>query len=83
LDQGRKEHTRQQAISIRGEVYAHNLRTLVGDDVQETRVLMSEAVVILAPNNCGQEDVERSNLDTPLDLKTLLNPLAVLKKMST
>lgn len=40
--------------------------------------MVSEAVVVLSPDHAGQEDVERGHLDTPLNLETLLNPLAVL-----
>lgn len=42
---------------------------------------MSETIVILAPDNSRQEDVERSDLGTPLNLETLLNPLAVLQEV--
>lgn len=42
---------------------------------------MSKAVVVLSPNNGCQEDVERGDLDAPLHLETLFEPLAVLSNI--
>ena len=39
-------HNRQQAISVRREIDADNLWGLVGNDIQEPRILMGEAIVI-------------------------------------
>lgn len=39
---------------------------------------MSETVVVLTPDDGSQENVEGSDLGTPLNLETLLDPLAVL-----
>lgn len=44
--------------------------------------MVSEAIVVLSPNNAGQEDIERGYLDTPFHLETLLNPLAMLRIVS-
>jgi hypothetical protein len=71
-------HGGEEAIGIRGQVDAHNFRALVGDDVKETRILVREAIVILSPHSCCEKDVERCDLLPPLNLKALLNPLAVL-----
>src|SRR5580692_244321 len=49
----------QQAIHVRGQVNAGYRRTLVRHDVQKTRILMREAVVVLAPNGGGDEKIER------------------------
>jgi hypothetical protein len=71
-------HDGQQAVGIRGKVDADDLGVLVGNDIEETRVLMRETVVVLAPDDGGQEDVEGGDLGTPLNLEALLEPLAVL-----
>jgi hypothetical protein len=71
-------HTRKQTVAIRRKVDSDDLGTLVGDDVKETRILVCEAVVVLTPDDSSQENVERSNLGTPLNLETLLDPFAVL-----
>ena len=39
----------QQAVGIRRQVQAHNVGLLVGDVIQEARILMRKAVVILLP----------------------------------
>src|SRR5664280_1096194 len=41
---------RQQAVGVRREIDANDLRLLVDDVVDEARILMGEAVVVLAPN---------------------------------
>lgn len=71
--------TRKQTVSIGREVDANNFGALVGNHIQETGILVSEAVVVLSPDDGCQENVERSNPDTPLDLETLFEPLAVLQ----
>ena len=40
---------RQQAVSVGRQVDSDDTRTLIGDHIEEARVLMSEAVVILPP----------------------------------
>jgi len=51
---------RQQRVSIR-KVDADDFRLLVHDVVDEARVLMREAVVILAPNVRGEQVVQRGD----------------------
>jgi len=46
--------------------------------LQETRILVSETVVVLSPDCRCEKDVERGNLLSPFYLQTLLDPLAVL-----
>ena len=50
-------HHREQAICIRRKVNAHNLGFLVHDMVDETGILVREAVVILPPDMRGQQVV--------------------------
>jgi hypothetical protein len=78
LEREREKPTREQAVAIRGQVDSNNLWALVGYNIQEARVLMGEAIVVLSPNNSSEEDVERSNLDAPLDFQALFNPFTVL-----
>ena len=49
--------TDQQAVGVGRQVDARHGRALVGDHVDEARVLVREAVVILAPDGRGQQDV--------------------------
>ena len=41
---------RQQAVGVRRQVDAHHVGALVGDHVEEARVLVGEAVVVLSPD---------------------------------
>ena len=50
-------HHRQQAVGIRRKVNAHDLGLLVDDVVDETGILVGEAVVILPPDMRGQQVV--------------------------
>jgi hypothetical protein len=58
-------HHRQQAVGIGGKVDAHDLGLLVHHMVDETWILMREAVVILAPDMRGQQVVQRGDLPPP------------------
>ena len=49
---------RQQAVGIGGEVDARNFRALIGDHIQETGVLVAEAVVVLAPDDGSDQYVQ-------------------------
>jgi hypothetical protein len=71
-------HDRQETVAVRREVDADHLGALVGNDVEEARVLVGETVVVLSPDRGREQDVERGHLVAPLDLETLLDPLAVL-----
>jgi hypothetical protein len=42
-------HYRQQAVCIRRKINTHDLGLLVHDVVDETGILVGEAVVVLAP----------------------------------
>jgi hypothetical protein len=71
-------HRRQQAISIGRQIYSDDLRRLIAEDIEETRILMREAVMILTPDGGGQENVERRDCNAPLNLRAFLEPFAVL-----
>ena len=69
----------QQAVGVGRQIDARHPRALVGDHVDEARVLMGEAVMILTPDGGADEDVERGNRRPPgnFDFR-LLQPLGVL-----
>ena len=69
---------RQQAVGVGREVDAHDLRLLVDDVIDEARVLMREAVVVLTPYVRGEQIVERRDRAPPGDLARDLQPLGVL-----
>ena len=69
---------RQQAVGVGRKVNAHNIGLLVDDVVQESRILVREAVVILLPDVGGEQIVERGDLPAPGQLQRYLQPLGVL-----
>ena len=71
-------HHRQQAVGIRRQVDAHDLGLLVHDVVDETGILVREAVVILPPDVRGQQVVQRGDLPPPRQVRRDLQPLGVL-----
>src|ERR1700730_115477 len=68
----------EQAVGIGGQVDANDLGLLVDDVVDEARVLVTEAVVVLAPYMRGEEIVEGGDGAPPGDLARDLEPLGVL-----
>ena len=71
-------HHRQQAVGIRRKVNAHDLGLLVHDVVDETGILVREAVVILAPDMRGQQVVQRGDLSPPRQVRGDFQPFGVL-----
>ena len=71
-------HCAEEAVCVGREVDADDFGGLVGDDVEEARVLVGEAVVVLSPDGRGEEYVERRDLLSPRDFLALFQPLAVL-----
>ena len=69
---------RQEGVGVRRQVDAHDRGLLVHDMVDESRVLMGEAVVVLAPDMARQEIVERRDGPSPRDLLRRLEPFRVL-----
>ena len=68
----------QQSIGIRREIYADDFGNLVRDVVDETRVLVGEAVVVLTPDVRGQQVVQGRHRTPPRDLAVHLEPIDVL-----
>jgi len=71
-------HYRQQAVGIGRKVYPYDLGLLVYYVVDETGILVCEAVVVLAPDMRGQQVVQRSDFPSPRQMRGDLQPLGVL-----
>ena len=71
-------HHREQAVRVGRQVHAHDRRLLVDDVVDEPRVLVREAVVILPPDVRGQQVIQRRDLAPPRQVRGDLEPLRVL-----
>jgi hypothetical protein len=56
---------RQQAIGVGRQIAPHDVRLLVDHMVEEARILMREAVVVLLPYMGGEQVVERGDLAPP------------------
>ena len=69
---------RQQAVGVGRQVDADDLGLLVDDVVDEPRVLVGEAVVVLAPDVRGEQVVQRRDRPPPRDVARDLQPLRVL-----
>ena len=68
----------QQAVRVRRQIHADDIRFFVRHMVEHTRVLMGKAVVVLLPYIGGQNQVQRSDLLSPWQLIADLEPLRVL-----
>jgi hypothetical protein len=71
-------HDRQERVGVRRQVDADDLGLLVDDVVDEARVLVGEAVVVLAPHVRGQQVVQGRDRPSPRDGARDLQPLRVL-----
>jgi hypothetical protein len=69
---------REQGVRVGREVDADDLGLLVHDVVDEARILVGEAVVVLSPHVRGEEVVERRYRAAPWNLPSHLQPLRVL-----
>jgi hypothetical protein len=69
---------RQQAVGIRRQVHPDDFCFLVDHVVDETGILVGEAVVVLAPDMGGQQVVQRGQRPPPGNLGGGLEPLGVL-----
>ena len=71
-------HHRQQGVGVRGQVHPDDVRLLVHHVVDEPRILVGEAVVVLPPDVRRQQVVQRRDGGPPADLARGLQPLGVL-----
>ena len=69
---------RQQRVDIRRQIDARHFRVLVDHHVEEAGVLVGEAIVILAPDGGGDEQIDGSNRRAPGNLFADGQPLGVL-----
>ena len=71
-------HHAQQAVGVGRQIHADDLRLLVHRVIDEPRILMREAVVILPPHVAGEQVVERRDRAAPRQPARDLQPLRVL-----
>ena len=69
---------REQRVRVRRQIDADHLRLLVDHVIDEARVLVREAVVILAPDVRAEEVVQRGHRPPPGNVARDLQPLRVL-----
>src|SRR5208337_4949399 len=68
----------EKRIGVGREVDAHDAGLLVANIVDEARVLMAKAVMVLAPNMRGEKIVERGYRPAPGNLAAALKPFRML-----
>ena len=68
----------QQRVGVRRQIDAHDIGLLVAYVVDEARVLVAEAVMVLAPDVGGQQVVERRYGPAPSDLAAGFQPFRML-----
>ena len=68
----------EQAVRVRGQVDPDDLGLLVHHQVDETRILMREAVVVLPPDVRAEQVVERRDRPPPWQPVRHLQPLRML-----
>ena len=72
-------HHRQERVGVGRKIDAHHRCTLVGDEIDEPRVLMREPVVVLPPDGGGEQDVLGRHRHAPRDVVLAdVQPLGVL-----
>ena len=59
---------RQQAVRVGRQIDAHDVGFLVGDMVDEARILVGKAVVILPPDMRGEQIIQRRDRLAPRDV---------------
>ena len=69
---------REQRVGVRRQIDADDLGLLVDHVIDEARVLVAEAVVVLPPDVRGEQVVQRGDRPPPRDVPRDLQPLGVL-----
>jgi hypothetical protein len=69
---------RQQAVGVGRQIDADHFRLLIHNMVDEPRILMAEAVMVLAPDMARQQIVQRPDRPPPGNVVAHLEPLGVL-----
>ena len=71
-------HDRKQAVGVGRKIDPDDAGFLVDDVIEETGILMREAVVVLLPDMRGEQVIERGDVPPPWQLGGDLQPLGVL-----
>ena len=71
-------HHAQEAIRVGRKIHADDFRFLVARVIDETGVLMREAVVVLPPHMAREQIIERGNRSPPRQLPRHFQPFRVL-----
>src|SRR4051812_44327499 len=59
---------RQQAVHVGWQIDARDIRTFIYDNVEKSRILVGKAIMVLAPDRRGNQQVQRSNGITPREV---------------
>nr|AOO94531.1 hypothetical protein [Rhizobium leguminosarum bv. trifolii] len=68
----------EQGVGIGRQVDADDIGLLIGDEVDETGILVAEAIVVLTPDMRGQQVIQRRDRLSPREFPRHLQPFGVL-----
>ena len=68
----------KKAVRVWRQIHPDDVGLLVDHVIEETRILVREAIVILLPDVGGEQIVERRDLAPPRQFQRNLQPLGVL-----
>ncbi len=71
---------REQAIGIRWQVDTSDCTFLREHGIDQSRSLVTEAIMVIAPAGRGQQNVERGDRFTPGQFDAFLKPLGMLDR---
>ena len=71
-------HYGEETVPVGWEIDAYDFGRFISDDVEKAWILVGEAVVILTPHGCGEEDVEGGHFGAPFDFEAFFKPFAML-----
>ena len=69
-------HDRQQRVGVRRQVHANHVGLLVDDVIDEARILVGEAVVVLPPDVRREQVVQRGDGPAPRNSRVTFSHLA-------
>ena len=69
---------RKQRVRIRRQIDAHDLRFLVRDMIDESRILMRKTIMVLPPHMRAEQVIQRSDRLPPRETSRRLQPLRML-----
>ena len=68
----------EQGVGIGRQIYAYNVSFFIHHVIDESRILVCEAVMILAPNVRGQQIIQRRDRSAPGKVASDFQPLGML-----